>query len=134
MGQTYTLERTGQRALSFTGTVVASASTRVEGWRGRQRWHEVTVYRTEGGAWVLQVAFRSEWPRELARDAASAHDTPEAVEAALLQADAGADVTGFPEGAQFERKKARDVERTRAAWQRAVSAVLDRIEAPERVP
>lgn len=55
----YTLIRSGMRPVSFTGTLLAAASSsRPEG-IGAGRWHDLALYRTDAGSCVLEIVARS---------------------------------------------------------------------------
>lgn len=61
----YTLRRTGQAPLRFQGELLAEADGEYESGRDFNRWHELTVYRTRGGKYVLRIAYRSAHQGEL---------------------------------------------------------------------
>ena len=56
--------RTGEAPLAFEGELLAEASGRLVGGKGRNRWHGVEVYRTAGGKYVLAIAYRTQWQGE----------------------------------------------------------------------
>src|SRR5688572_13075360 len=55
------LPRTGDVPLVFQGELVAAATGARFGGRDHTRWYEVEVFRTEDGAWVGHVQFRTTW-------------------------------------------------------------------------
>lgn len=63
MPETFTLQRTGARPLQFRGDVLAAADSRAlaRDPRDVNRWHELAVYRTEGGRFVLAIEFHSRY-------------------------------------------------------------------------
>lgn len=78
--KSYTVTRDGDRDLAFTGELIGSASSRN---RGRSRWFEVRIYRTEIGHFVVNGIGRSVIEGESDRSWAVVARTGEDVIAAL---------------------------------------------------
>ncbi len=57
----YTLRRDDMPPLRFRGEVVDEASTHTH---QTTRWVEVTVYRTQGGRYILRIRHRTQWQGE----------------------------------------------------------------------
>lgn len=55
----YRLLRTGNRPLVFMGAVVANISGRHDGGHDSIRYHDLTLYKTESGKWVLHDEYIS---------------------------------------------------------------------------
>lgn len=62
----YLIQRSGLNPLKFTGTLIASS-------RGRDlcpdqenliRWHDINLYQTSGGKYILHIQYVSEWEGE----------------------------------------------------------------------
>ena len=124
------IQRDGKAPLVFAGEAIASGDS-----RGREsqanRWHELTVYRTEGGQWVTEIHYRTQWQGELNRHTAEVLESPEAVRQALECYDPRADVVGFPPIAVYTEKQGRllaDVERR---FRALVGDMLSRIPGME---
>lgn len=79
----YTITRDGQRDLKFTGEKLAEVNNKWVAGRENNRWHELTLYRTAGGKYVLQEVYRTMWQGELDSNSATICDTAEEVLAAL---------------------------------------------------
>ena len=73
----YTIGRTGDRPLAFKGTLIAEA----KGNPDPQRWYELRTYSTDGGKYVVEIAYQSSFVHK------SAGKTPEPDhrEAAILE-------------------------------------------------
>ena len=59
--QTMKLTRTGQRALEFDGTELASESSRSHAGKESNRWHELAVYKTDSRNYVVTIQYRTQW-------------------------------------------------------------------------
>lgn len=107
----YLLERTGDAPLTFSGSLVASASSQQPPTkRGRSElethWHELTLYQTTGGQHVAAVAYRSTWPGELEASSARAGTLTDCVDW-LRSYEPDRDVQGFPSGRGFAPRQER---------------------------
>lgn len=56
--------RTGDVPLQFEGDLIAEASSHWMDGRENSRWHELHLFRTTAGTYVLEIAFRSLWQGE----------------------------------------------------------------------
>lgn len=132
MSEKITIQRTGDRALSFSGDCLAEADTHTTEGFGQSRWHKLALYQTEGGRYIVAVGYRTQWQGELPVDWAwTAADEAEAVR--LLRAhDPMAGVMGFPPGRQYEERQERLQADLRLRYDTAVSEVLQAI-GPEEV-
>ena len=81
----FTLERDGDRPLRFTGTLLGSASSRTNSGPGQNRWWEVGLYATEGGAYVVQVVGVTCWQGEVDHHTVKTAAAPEEVLVALRE-------------------------------------------------
>lgn len=64
---THSLPRTGNVPLKFDGDLVAMSIPSVEsGKKGKdpKRWHELSLFRTPTGKYVLAISYRVEWKGE----------------------------------------------------------------------
>lgn len=62
------------QTLRFEGELLGHATTHEA---GRQRWHEVSIYKTAIGEYVVHKVGRSEVPKEIDRNTAFVSETPE---------------------------------------------------------
>ena len=60
----YTITRDGQRDLRFTGEKLADASNQWVAGKENNRWHELALYRTATGRYVLQEEYVTRWQGE----------------------------------------------------------------------
>lgn len=126
-----TLKRTGDRALSFDGEILATASTRGEK-SAANRWHEVAVYETKGGAIVVAIQYRTQWEGEVSHDYAEQVATVEAAVTALRGYDPCAYLLGYPLGEHYAQKQERLRAELRLRYEHAISEVLSALE-PEHI-
>lgn len=128
----YTLTRTGNRPLAFDGEAIAGATSRGSSGPAENRWHELAVYRTAGGALVLRLAYRTQWQGELAHDEAVQVASAEDAAAELRAYDPCAYLLGYPPGEHYAERQERVRRDLRLRYETAVSEVLGELE-PERV-
>jgi len=104
---TFKLGRSSDRPLEFTGELLAEADTRMSAGQDHQRWHELALYRTAGGTYVLAIGYRTQWQGETDHDAVyTAADAGDITEMARRYDPVGR-MLGYPPGRQFEEKQAR---------------------------
>lgn len=130
--ETITLPRTGDRPLQFEGEEIASADSRMISGKQANRWHELALYSTESGKYVISVGYRTQWQGELGNDTAIICASPEAVTEELRGVDPLAHVVGFPPGAQYAEKRTRLERDITARFEAAVSELLSDM-MPERI-
>jgi hypothetical protein len=118
--ETFTVPRTGARPLMFIGERIFSVSTKGEKGPALKRWHELELYRTEGGKIAVRVSYRSEW-KEAQSDLVEICSTPDEAEVFLQKIDPAKHVTGIPQGEQFRRKREWIETDLRSRWTDAVS-------------
>lgn len=131
----YRVKRTGDSDLVFRGEVVASAHNDRD---DVLRWNHVTIYRTEGGRYVVSIAYRSDWAtknngKEPDDDFADVCGTAREVRNALAVYDPAARLVGYPHGEQFAARQERLRNDLRANWRAVVSRALSADEFAERV-
>ena len=63
--KTIVLERTGMRPVQFEGELLNKTSTDRAGGQDRSRWHEIALYLTESGDYVLDVVYCTQWQGEI---------------------------------------------------------------------
>lgn len=69
------VKRDGEKDLSFTGELVASASSQWQNGRDQTRWTELEIYLTSGGRWVYSRAYVTRWQGEQGGNEAHVFDT-----------------------------------------------------------
>lgn len=103
--QTFELKRTGQRPIRFVGEKLASSS----GWTQPEpsRWHELAVYRTDSGGFVVSITLRSRYQGEL--DQYRVEHSLDAVEmeAILRGYNPCPEGIGYPPGDTYAERHAR---------------------------
>lgn len=132
--QEYTLTRTGGRPLKFNGEVVAEAGSSWFMGKDQNRWHEITIYKTVGGKYVLAVAYFTRWQGEGNHYKAEVYDTITETINALEFVDPLEHLIGYPPHPQFADKQLRIEEDLRQRWDVLISEILKNIpEAAERI-
>ena len=131
----FTLPRTGDRPLKFTGEKIAYADGERLAGKEQNRWHEIAVYRIQTGRYVVHIAYRTRWQGELDFDMADIDGSSkgEGVATILRNYDPTQWVRGYPEGAGYADKQARLLSDIRQRYQALVSEVLKSDEFAEEV-
>jgi hypothetical protein len=122
--QTYILPRTGREPLSFTGRLLAQASGKTQLGQEQNRYHELDIYETAGGRFIVSIAYRTKWEGETDHLTADFFTDSADVVAELTRYDPATYLQGFPPGPHFADKQARLVRDLRARYQSLVSLVL----------
>lgn len=63
--KTYRIDRTGEIPLAFTGELVGQADGQWAAGREQSRWHDLRLYHTAGGQYVLHAEYHTLWQGEL---------------------------------------------------------------------
>ncbi len=85
----YTVPRDGQRNLTFRGEIIADHSGRFHNGKEASRFTMLTLYKTQGGKYILHSEYITYWQGEDSRDQAEICETPAEVFAALTRDDSG---------------------------------------------
>jgi hypothetical protein len=131
----FRLLRTGDQAVSFEGLVMAEAAgTQING-RERDRGHDLRVYQTVGGNFIVEIVYWTTWKGEAeVRTVLVAGKELARVAVQLKDYDPLAHVLGYPPAERFAAKQSRLQARLRADYSTRVSDVLAQLpEAVERV-
>lgn len=131
---TYKLSRTGQAPLVFEGEELARVDGKWSAGREQNRYHNLAVYRTAGGNYILQVEYITQWQGEQRHDhvIVLGQDLSELANA-LREYDPCTRVQGYPPGPQYAEKQDRLLTSMRSRYDEQVSALLDKIEGAEEV-
>jgi hypothetical protein len=119
-----TLPRTGQAPLTFSGELLADTDGERQGGKEQNRWHELAVYRTAGGKYVIAIRYRTRWQGELDHDTAQIVAAPAGVATELMAYDPCAAVQGFPAGAGYADRQERLLLDIRRRYDAQVSEIL----------
>jgi hypothetical protein len=87
--QEYTVTRDGQKDLRFSGELLAEVNNKWVAGKDNSRWHELSLYKTAGGKYVLHEVFRTQWQGEIDRHGAAVYGTAEEVLDTLTCEDGG---------------------------------------------
>lgn len=133
---THILPRTGNAPLKFEGELIAeSRPTQDPDKPGKdpKRWHELALFRTAGGQYVVSISYRADWKGEHDHHHAEVvPDVPNAVRI-IREYDPLAHVMGYPPGEQYAPKQARLLAEIRQRYEAQVSELLGRDEFAEVV-
>ncbi len=131
--ESFSVSRSGQAPLAFTGECLGRSNGDNRGGREQNRYHNIAVYRTQGGKWVLYVEYCTHWQGEEGRDTASVHDTAEGLCDGLAIYPWQRDVQGYPAGTAYADRQQRLLDDVGRRFSNQVSEVLASEELAERV-
>jgi hypothetical protein len=120
----YTLPRTGQAPLRFRGTLVAESDGERQLGREHIRWHELAVYRTAKGRYVVRIAYRTRYQGELDRDVAEVAADAAGVAAAMRSYDPGEWVRGYPDHPSYADRQESLLRNVRRRYEAQVTEIL----------
>lgn len=124
MPETFTLPRTGDLPLRFEGEFLAESSSHRHQGPGQNRWHELAIYRTAAGTYVLAITYRSCWQGEDDHHWVEHAGSIPAVRDALVGYPVVPPGIGYPPGPAYAEKQARMVEDLRRRYDQAMSALF----------
>lgn len=99
------LPRTGQLPLAFEGEELKHASGKWVNGKDKNRWHELTLYRTRGGEHVLHIHFHTMWQGEINDDAVHRLTDRAEVVGAVMDHPPTQGLKGYPEGKHFHERQ-----------------------------
>lgn len=132
----YTLNRTGQRPVKFTGELITESQGKpAEPQRARDkaRNYDIRIYKTARGTYLAAITYNTDWDDEEHREDVLQCNTPAEVADCLEKYDPTQNVVGFPPGQQFAAKQQRLLAALRAQFQRQVMEVLSAIPGSEQI-
>lgn len=138
----HSLPRTGAPNLAFEGELLARAlgEEHLPAGRRNPRWHDLSLYRTRGGKYVLFISLISDWQRrdgtiEPAHHVATVLESEVAVREAVRAHDPATGLEGFPPDPQFEARQRRVLEDIALRFDRCVSDLFGQLgpEFSERI-
>jgi hypothetical protein len=127
------LTRTGDAPLAFNGRILADVSGKRLGEGDVPRWHDVTIYETAAGQYVVAIAYRTTGKGDLGRDTLAVVADRNELRDALKRYDPVAHVQGVPSGPQSAEKQARLVAMMRQQWEGLIALALTEVGVEERV-
>ncbi len=131
--QSVRLTRTGDAPLAFTGRMLADVSGKRLAEGDVPRWHDLAIYETAAGQYVVAIGYRTTWKGEMGRDSLAVVADRNELRDALKRYDPVAHVQGFPPGSQFAEKQARLVAMMRQQWDNLITMALNEVDVEERV-
>lgn len=123
-----TIARSGRPALAFIGDQVAESTGRVVNGKEQHRYHDVRLYRTAGGNYVLEVSYVTDWADEVGHVWAE-EVIPDGLYDILSAMDPCAHVRGFPPLEKYEWRQESLMDQIRASWDARVAEIM--ASAPE---
>lgn len=103
----FTLARTGDVPVTFTGDWVFQGDTSRKEGPGEKRYHHAGLYRTGKGRYVLEVVYHSKWPNEDDRSDVIVCDSVKSLRNAIREFNPIPPNIGYPDGANYAYKQAR---------------------------
>lgn len=119
--------RSGRPPLEFNGEIIAADSSATSGEVKNKRWHEVYVYKTDGGKYVVHVTYRTMWRGEIGHNSAEVFTDATDLTNFLTTYDVEKHVQGFPKTDAYAKRQSAMVQDLRARYEEAVSKVLAQI-------
>lgn len=129
--QSVRLTRTGDASLAFIGRILTDVSGKRLGEGEAPRWHDLAIYETAGGQYVVAIAYRTTVKGETGRDTLAVVADRNELQDALKRYDPVAHVRSVPPGSPSAEKQA--VATTRHQWERLIVMALTEADVEERV-
>jgi hypothetical protein len=110
------INRTGEPPLKFRGRSLVQVGGRIYQGQEQNRWHELEVFRTEGGNYVLAIGYHTQWQGEDDHLVALVCKQAGDVVARVRGYDPAEHVVGYPPGPGYADKQARLIETIRRRY------------------
>jgi hypothetical protein len=131
--QSVRLTRTGDAPLVFSGRVLADVSSKQLGEGDVPRWHDLAIYETAAGQYVVAIGYRTTSKGETGRDTLAVVVDRSELRDALKRYDPVAHVPGASSGPPLADKQARLVTMMRQQWESLITLALTEVDLEERV-
>jgi hypothetical protein len=106
-GNEYVLNRSGDTAVGFRGVERSMASSQTDRGPLAKRWHEISIFETDGGQFVAAIVFLTDRGNEQNNRIAFRAESEAALARLLREHDPIGTLIGYPLGVQYEAKQAR---------------------------
>lgn len=123
----HTLERTGQAPFVFTGEQIAHVSGQYLSGAEANRYHEIGLYQTSGGNWILHIQWHTHWQGEVGASYALKLANPVEIRDALDAFNPLQDLQGFPPTKHYEDKQQRLEDNVVRLWDQTVSSFYRKV-------
>jgi len=123
----YVLKRTGDRPLKFNGELVAEVGGKWHAGVEQNRWHEIRVYMTASGKYVVEIAYETMWQGEDSCRYAMVCNAVRDVLEEIKLFDPLDRLLGYPPHPTFTEKQIRLEESLRQRWDVLVGEILSNI-------
>jgi hypothetical protein len=132
--QDYTLTRSGNVPLSFTGELLAEQAGKWHRGKERSRYFELRLYKTKGGKYIVERVFKTYYKGEAGYNEAFACSTLQDAADVLRKWDpAELPGVGLPPGKQFEAKQNFLMSNLRHMYQDRMTTLLADFDIVEHV-
>lgn len=121
--ETIRIDRTGRRPIEFDGELVTSSEGKAFD-KDALRWHDLRIYRTNGGSCVLEIAYCTKWRGETGHTWAGQVGSLSEAAGVLAQTDPTEHVQGFPPMPEYEDRQRNLTEHIRRRFKTQVSHIL----------
>ena len=129
----YSLPRSGNSPLAFDGELIAESDGQRQFGKEHNRYHEIAVYRTDGGKYVVAIRYHTHWQGEAHHDFAIAVDTASEAADEFRNHEPTSHVGGYPVADNYAEKQQRLLADIRARYDAQVSEILSGEEFAERI-
>ena len=128
------LPRTGDRPVEFLGRLIAEASSQQREGNGpcKNRYHELALYGTESGKYVIAIGYRTHWQGELPEDEVFVEDSIASAVETLRTTIPELPLYGFPPGQHYDERRAHVMGAVRKCYEHAVGKLLANVK-PEQL-
>ena len=127
----FKLPRTGNVPVRFTGELIAEATSRKDGKpnadgtpRPSKQWYEASIYRTQGGGFVVAATYRTDWAHETEYRWADPVESTAAAVKWLQGLDVICVVAGYPDVPRFKPQQDRLLDSLQDQWDWLVGELL----------
>lgn len=118
------IPRSGKAAITFEGELVVGSDGKHCNGKDQNRWHDLALYRTVGGNFVVHVEYVTQWQGEVGWSEAE-QVSPDKVEEFFRGYDPCKHVQGFPPSEKNVERQANLLNWIRTRYDAQVAEILD---------
>lgn len=129
----YKLPRTGNAPLGFEGEELAKEEGRWYAGQEQNRYHNLTLYRTTGGVYVLAIEYCTQWQGEAGVEEVITFEEVRDVVVHLQDFDPCHSLAGYPPREHFQEKQERLRQSLKVRFHMQVRNLLANVEGTEEI-
>jgi hypothetical protein len=127
------VKRTGQPGLRFEGELLAESDGKWASGKEQNRWHNLRLFQTAEGKYLLAIEYKTIWEGELDNYWAGVADNIEELKDQLSYYEPTEHIMGFPPHPQYQERQANLINWIRRRFEMQISQIFDEAGLTEQI-